>query len=589
MKTTIRSTAFNGLSMQSEIELFVDSFCLNQEKSKELTLLSVKTISDAQRRICDFLQELYPSLEINNVGFTVISRDLEKMKALKITPDSSMLSEAVFSAVKEYIASELGFSASDRNILSDLKSNVSKFRNRFFPTDEAQSLHPSILRVQTLFRDKKYPEAFTLVNSIDRNQLSESDKCETNFLLFALRLKMENSDSSVIDGLFNQMISDISAKPSVIKRYYFEYIRFLENVRDFHKPRALIRRFLEKYPMSILNPQEKTIMYYLKGRAEYARGEYILALDNLTSALVANDPNDQEMVAAVYNTSVNPFTDNLFFEEALWIAEKAKATRLMLDLPETIETISCIAGIETKRGNHQEAYGMLLDAKKKSASISLTNVELNRLYNYLAKSAIFCQKFSESSEYLEIAEKAGDNKGFSKTIKLLLLLNQKYYDQMKELFTTTLMLPENHDDNTGYDKFALGWGYAIMAQAAFEQQNYRDGLLYLIGSLDWFIQDMYYLEARIVSLYGFMYELPGNFLSILSDEIRERNVLGLFEEYVEKHSLLISKYYKIYNPNCKQQEQPGNLELLAASIRDVDASNYRSDELRDIFDHYCFI
>jgi len=589
MKTTIRSTAFNGLSMQSEIELFVDSFCLNQEKSKEMTLLSVKTISDAQRRICDFLRELYPSLEINNVGFTVISRDLEKMKALKIIPDSALLCEAVISAVKEYIASELGFSESDRNTLSDLKSNENKFRNRFFHTDEAQSMHPSILRVQTLFRDKKYPEAFTLLNSLDRNQLSESDHCETNFLLFALRLKMENSDSSVIDGLFNQMISDVSTKPSVLKRYYFEYIRFLENVRDFHKPRALISRFLEKYPMSMLNPQEKTIMFFLKGRAEYARGEYIIALDNLTSALIANDPNDQEMLAAIFNTSVNPFTDNLFFEEALWIAEKAKATRLMLDLPETIETISCIAGIEAKRCNHQESYGMLLDAKKKSASISLTNVELNRLYNYLAKSAILCQKFSESSEYLEIAEKAGDNKGFSKTIKLLLLMNQKDYDQMKELFTTTLMLPENHDDNTGYDKFALGWGYALMAQAAFEQQNYRDGLLYLIGSLDWFIQDMYYLEARIVSLYGFMYELPVNFLSILSDEIRERNVLGLFEEYVEKHSLLRSMYYKIYNPNCEQLEKPSNLELLAASIRDVDASNYRSDELRDILKQYCFI
>ncbi|MDY0152596.1 MAG: hypothetical protein RBS43_10025, partial [Candidatus Cloacimonas sp.] len=379
MKTTIRSTAFNGLSMQSDIEIFIDSLYLNHDKSKEMTLLPVNTTCEAQRMICEFLMNLYLGLEIKNVCFTIVSRDLERMRVLKITPDSSMLSEIVFSALKEYIASELGFEASEKQPLADyLKSNESRFCNRFCQVNESQASHPSIQRAQALFKEKKYPEAFSLLNSLDRAQLNESEKLETDFLMFALRLKMENADSSVIDGLFNQIVMEHADKPSLLKRYYFEYIRFLENVRDFNKPRDLIRRFVEKYPMSILNPQEKTILHFLKGRAEYARGEYILALDNMTSALKVNDANDQEMLAAIYNTSVNPFTDNLFFEEALWIAEKAKATRLMLDLPETIETISCIAGIETKRCNHQEAYGMLLEAKNKSANITMTNVEINR-------------------------------------------------------------------------------------------------------------------------------------------------------------------------------------------------------------------
>jgi HD-GYP domain-containing protein (c-di-GMP phosphodiesterase class II) len=492
--------------------------------------------------------------------------------------------------ILEYVASELGYKKSDKTNVNDyLDKCAQKFIRRFGATDDIGELNPTIERALALFQEREYNKSLELLLAIDRTKLIDSDLQEVDFLMFSLRLKIDKVYSNTLNQLFINYLESTHERPYLAKRYYFEYIKFLEDIRDHKRPRLLIEQFENKYPVSILNNEEKTTLYYLKGRAEYARGEYLSSLEYLELAIQSLNPADLKMKANIFNTSVNTFTDNLFFEEAMYIAQKAQETRTMLNLPETFESISCIAGIETKRGNHQKAYEILKSMLNQDNLPKLTDIETNRLYNYLAKSAVFCEKYDEAETYLLEAEKAGDFKGFTKTTRLLMLFKRKEYSLMRELFVNNHMLPENHDDTKGFDKFALGWGYTYMAKAAFEEQKYRDGLLYLIDGMNWFISDLYYLEARIVSLYGLVYELPEKYLGVLTDTIRDKKVVELFDEYIAKHSVIREKFFYIYAPEYEPKEETNKLAELGAFLSEVDETNYQPEDLKNALEKYCFI
>jgi len=149
------------------------------------------------------------------------------------------------------------------------------------------------------------------------------------------------------------------------------------------------------------------------------------------------------------------------------------------------------------------------------------------------------------------------------------------------------MLPENHDDTKGFDKFALGWGYTYMAKAAFEEQKYRDGLLYLIDGINWFVSDLYYLEARIVTLYGYVYRLPEKYVNVLNDTLRDRKVAELFDEYIAKHSVIREKFFKNYNPEYLPKEENNNLSLLHSHLDEVDMDGFQPEELISLIEKYC--
>ena len=210
----------------------------------------------------------------------------------------------------------------------------------------------------------------------------------------------------------------------MIKKYYFAYIKFLEDIREEKKPRELLREFEKDYPISVLDDSELSMLYYLRGRAEYGRGEYLVALKNFSSALQKIDKKDIAEKAKIFNSAVNSFTDNLFFDQARWIANQAKEFRSILGLAETFESISCQAGIETKSKNFKKALDLHLQADQVMKEMQLTQIEENRHYNYLAKNAIFCNMYDEAEDYLKKAEEAGDVKGFSKYLRLLLLFQK---------------------------------------------------------------------------------------------------------------------------------------------------------------------
>lgn len=590
MKATISAKTFNGSSIQSKINLYIESFRLNVPNPQTPSLLSTNAQSSIRQIILDYLRSLYPQQNLESIEYNLISRDLEEMRKLKIKANSDSLVQAVVKAIKAYIAAELHFTGEDESELeSFLRNHENAFCQRFCPPVETIALHPALQKARELMKAKQYPSAFAEISSVDSSELNEKDKAEVDFISFSIRLKMETADSETLNTIFEQYLADYANKPTFAKRFYFEYIRFLENVRDVHKPRKLIRHFREKYPLSILNSDELTLYYHLQGRAEYLRGEYLQALDSFHLALEHLDANDLDMRAAIFNSSVNAFTDNLFFEEALWIAEKAREIRSARELPESLESLSCIAGIKTKSNQHQEAYQILQEILPQTDKLTLTNLEINRFYNNLAKSAIFCGNYSEAGNYLTKAEAAGDRKGFSRMLRLLLWKMQQKYGEMRELFQSSLMLPENHDPGSGYDMFVLGWGYCFMAEAAFARQQFQDGALYLISALDFFLSDQYYLEARLVSLYGYAYARDSEYLQIICNSIDKMQIDALFEEYVLKHSSLRDKYFPAYHLAAETLSGASNLANLAMRIQELSEQDFPATALQELIHQYCLI
>ena len=57
---------------------------------------------------------------------------------------------------------------------------------------------------------------------------------------------------------------------------------------------------------------------------------------------------------------------------------------------------------------------------------------------------------------------------------------------MLDYFKEKTMLPENQKI---YDDFALGWSYTFMAEGAFLQEKYDDGIEYLYKAITFFIEE----------------------------------------------------------------------------------------------------
>lgn len=524
-KFKIKSTTFNGIKIEPEIELFV----VIGDKKNNLSLNIYTAIKE----------KIIETLNIEDFNFYIISKDLENLQNSSIKIDSNSLIDNIFSLV-----------------LNEMEKSNFEIKNQ------------KLIRSMQLFEEKKEKDAKELFEQIDAKKLSKFENDEYTLLQF----KLGDNKRDV----FRDYIQFFKNNPIKSKQIYFEYIKYLEDQRDEREPFKLIEEFEKTNPISELSKEELCLYSYLKGRNYYARGEFLLAIKYLKQAK-DNVGKDEKLLSAIFNTTTNIFTDNLFFNEALELANKSYDLREKLKLSQKADTLSLLGGIYCKSVNFKTAYNYYKEAEKFQIQKS------GRIYNYLAKSAIMLGYFNKANEYIDKSSEYEDNKGFLVFMKLLLLFKREKYREMIDLYKESFLLPENRKK---YDKVVLGWGYALLASAAFSEKKYEDGVEYLYRSVDFFIEDKYILESFYVSLYPYKYEVPDVYMEKFNELIYSLDLKNRFDKYVLKHSNL-SKDYANYFEIEKSKEN--NLEDFYSKIKNINIQNYNSNTIKKLLNRFCLI
>lgn len=526
MKYKIVAHTFNGIRIEPEVEILV----LLDSKD---TLLPQGIYQEIQNKISK-------KFGIEMLPFEVVSQDLKNLLSKQIHIDYSFLIEIIYSLVED---------------------TYHKYYNK-------QPTNQTLIRALQFYDEKKLEEASTLLQEIEIDKLNKFDS--DMYILLKFKLLKEKKEDD-----FENVKKGLASNPQKIKQAYFEYIKFLEDARDENKPQKLIKEFELHYPLELLTHDELAFFYYLKGRSNYARGEFLLALKFLSLAKTYANKEDERLHASIFNTVTNTFTDNLFFNEAEQLAKKALKIRDKLKLPEKDETISLLGGIYFKSSNFQKAY-------KRYKEILIIN---GRGYNYLAKSALMLGYVNKASEYIKQSEEFEDKKGFLALMKLVYFYTKKEYQSQFEFFKQTIMLPVNHSNN-GYDKFVLGWGYTLMAKSSFEEQEFTDGIEYLFKAISYFLEDKYVLEAYYVTLYVYQYSVPQSFLDYFDGLIQEYNVQDRFNTYVQKHKDIAKEYSKVFDIKI---DNKNNLENFYNDTKDINQDNYNPKLVKKLLQNFTLI
>ena len=328
---------------------------------------------------------------------------------------------------------------------------------------------------------------------------------------------------------------------------YFIYLKYLEDIRDDKRPKKLIENIGKEFNIEQeFNRDEKAIFYYLRGRNFYARGEFLDALKDFKKSL--EYCSNEKLLASIYNSATNSFTDNLFFDEAFFMANKAFEIRKKLKLSEKSDSLSLIGGIYLKRKNFKKAYETFKEVEK------ITDKKDNRIYNYLVKSTIMLGFYNKAKEYLNIAKKYDDRLGFTILAEMFLIYKtqnyEKLFDYAKENFLIT-------DKKSNFDKVVLGWGYFLLAQKASQEEKYLDSYKFLNSSIEYFLLDKYILEAYYAYL---KIDKDNEYSEYFLNINKEYNLKGEIDEYIKKHSSISIEYKDTFGFSSSKNNNLENFE-----------------------------
>lgn len=328
MKTMINAKSFNGSPIKCKVELNVLKLSFSDRYSNEINPLSKQVCSQASFLLLDKLSKTFEDMQISDLSFVVVSKDLEQISLLRITPDADSLSFAIYEALLAFIATEIGYrNDMEETPLTYIEKNKAGFFSAFFEERKQEISNSSLIRAYELFRSRDYIEALNLTISVYAALDNAFDIQEADYLIFILKLKSQSINDEALNAEFQSKTEELKERPDLAKRYCFAYINYWEDKRDFSMPRKLIRRFTDQYPLSVLSPEERFTYHHLSGRAEYQRGDFLAALEQFSKAMSNLEPTNEESYAKILNSSVNCFTDNLFFEEAEALVNKAKEIR----------------------------------------------------------------------------------------------------------------------------------------------------------------------------------------------------------------------------------------------------------------------
>jgi len=531
-KYKISAKTFNGNTIEPEVEIFIQN---RDETLKDIIPLMVYS---------EVINRVKEALNMSDFSCSFISKDLESLKNYNIDVDPQSLIYVLYPLV-------LNFAKIGSNQQNSIKNQ-------------------SLVRTISMYQEKKYDDAKELFDTIDSDLLSTLDKDE--YLLMKFKFIVEKTEEN-----FRHYVELFSKNPTKMKECYFEYIKYLENNREESKPTKLLEEFENRYPLSMLSPNELALYYYLKGRAQYRRGDFLLALKNLAQALTHVPQDDKRLIASIYNTATNAFNDNLFFQEAKQLANRAFTIREQLKLPEKQESLSLLGGIYFKSGQFKKSYEIYKE------SLALLPHENSRALNYLAKASTMLNYNNKAKEHLEKSKQFPDKKGFIVLLEILYLFQQKDFEQLLQLYKRTVMLPEKRKV---YDKFVSAWSYAILARASFESNKEYDAIEYLYKSIDFFIKDKYILEAFYVSLYVYQYSVAQKEMQRFQELIKEFHLAIAFREFVEKHSIIAKKYTEIFEIKA---DEKNNLEIFYNDTKDITVDNYNPTIIKNILESYYLI
>ena len=524
-KIKLKASTFNGIDINPSIELFI-------QKDLENKNLPLQVYSEIKNRLKNELK-----LKNEEVCFNIESKDLQELNNKNIQIDNEYFTQELYKIVKDEYLKQTG-----------------QINNEF------------LKRAIILFEERDIDGVNNILGKIDISSLSIYEINEFIFLQFKLSDKKDEKD-------FRLLLSRYENNPAKLKEIYFTYIKYLEDIRDEKKPYDLIVEFENRFSLDNLSKEEEALYYYLIGRNNYLRGEFLGSLINLKEALTLT--KNEKMLANIYNTATNCYTDNMFFEEALNLANKALEIRELLKLPQKYDTYSLIGGIYQKSSQYKKALEYFKKANK--------GMENSRIYNYLAKASIMTGNKNGALEYIEKAKSFNDDKkGFTKLIELLYLYKIESYDGAGDFFIEQFVNPDN---NQNYDKFVLAWAYSIKSQISFEKKLYEEGIKALSKAIDYFLFDKYILESFYVYLYPFCYDLPKKeiekFLILVDKYSLNRKV----SEYITKHKTISDKY----NVHFKIPKGKNNLLEFYEKTKNINPVQYNSLALKKLINSYNFI
>jgi len=533
MNTRIPAITFNGSVVECALSFSIEDLSINGSEESS-PLLSERVRGRVQEVVVGALRRAYPDLAIERVGYRLVSRDLENLRANRVRPDGESLAKAISHRILNEVAVRVG--ADMQADLDSLRERQPIFR-RVFLGEAPRPPAPAVERVGVLFEERRFEEAAGLLRELDMESLSAEERERVAPVELALELRRCGCAVPRMEACYAAWSKRHASEGKLRRKGHMVLVRALEDCRHIHAPRKWLRAFEEKWPVSALMPDERSYYWYSKGRTEYGRGEFIGALELLERAAAELPSGDLPLLAAIQTVAANCLADNLLFEPARRLAEQALETRKRLALADAFESQGALAGIAFKAGRFDEAREEFLVYARMAEELELGSDERNRLRNYLAKSAIMVGDFDEARAHLERAME-DDRLGFSAALWLLWLLHRGEHAAMDAFYAEHFLLPERQ---RGCDPFALGWAYAFMARAEFARGRWEPGVKYLARAVGFFRADRYHLEAAWLLRYLWEYPLSGEALSLFERIQPVEEILSDLEEYARRHRDLLDR------------------------------------------------
>ena len=490
VKFKIKAKTFNDIEINSEVEIHI---VLGERKDDFLSKNSYHSLKS----------EIQKKAKVENFDFYLLSKEIDELIKNDAIIDETDLVTQIYPVLLE---------------------KVQNYQTSIY--------NETLLRAVELYKNRKFKKAKNLLENINKDSLSKFDLDE----FMALEFKLLDDKEAKFDE-YKFFFKD---NPKKSKEIYFDFIKYLEDKRDEKRPFKLLEEFEKEFSIKEFNQEEKALYFYLKGRNYYYRGEFLLALEFLSKSLKL--AKKEKLIANIYNTATNSFSDNLFFDEALQMANKSLNIRKKLNLSEIADTYSLIGGIYLKSNKPKKAFKFFQKSEK------LQKLKTGRIYNYLAKTSILLKNYKEAKKYIKKSETFDDPKGFLVLTKFLLLSKTSTYESMKKLEIKTIALIENRKE---YDKVVLGWSYYLLAQKSFDKKLTFEGLQYLDRAIYYFLKDNYILEAYYISIVDV--KLNKNEDRYFQEILDNYSLKNRFEEYKQKHKIIANKYCEVFDiPNFKE-------------------------------------
>lgn len=549
MKKLIKTTFFNGIS--KNILLNIDIAYVRLTKSSDLFILkSSQLFGEVNSLLKKNLSSIVSDIDNYNFDINVISPDYFSLKMLHSHFDIKELSDFIAIASLFYLLLEEGFIKP--RLLEDFDKNKS-FNNYFnYYKKKLNDIlvskinqtklknNKDFAKIDSCFSKRKYIEARKIFDTINFSSLLSFEKAVYKRHELKLNYYENKSKDKENKKLFIETLKKYDYNKDILPYLYFDYIKYAEDNRN-RDATEFIKKFENEFIITDVSEDIKAYYFYLKGRNSYYNGFYIEALDLLEKSYnIYHQLKNEDMLASVYNSTANCFSDNLFFEEALFIAEKALKIRMKLKSPLLGETYGLLGNIYFKKTEFDKS----VEYYKKSLEFikEIDKKNYSKTLNYLAKSCIFNKDYSNAANYIAqsknlLVNENEKNKSFTYLYELLLA----YYKNDAESFNSIFRIFANPVNYNNFDKFPLAWAFTYKALFDYNEKDVLSGNKNILNAMNIFNDDRYFFEAGFIWNY-YVLNNPNDSSLQVSD--RNNNIMIQLIKHLEEYYDLPKKYFK---------------------------------------------